>query len=211
MNPQLLIFDLDGTLVDSRKDLGSAINRMRRHYGLEPLPQELITSYIGGGARNLVERALQHSAVDIDTALDLYKRLYGSDLTTHTTTYDGVAEGLHELAQADHVLAVLSNKPGDASRAILRHFQLDGCFRSVIGGGDIKQLKPHPEGIRKLVSETGIDASQTWMIGDHHTDLAAADNAGVCSAFMEYGFGNRGGLAASVRFASFSRLVEFFS
>lgn len=207
---QLLIFDLDGTLVDSRRDLAVAINRMRNHYCLGPLSLEVVSSYVGGGARNLVERALRHTAVNVDEALELYKAHYDTDLITHTTVYPGVVEGLQKLVDAGHQLAVLSNKPGDASRSILGHFRVDRCFKSVIGGGDIGKLKPHPDGITKLVSETGVDTSRTWMIGDHHTDLAAAKNAGVYSAYVEYGFGDSEGLEANARFSSFSQLVQFF-
>ncbi|MFC1796945.1 HAD family hydrolase [Pseudomonadota bacterium] len=211
MKPQLLIFDLDGTLVDSRKDLASAVNGMRSRYGLQPLPLEVVTGFVGGGARNLVERALQQSDVDVDEALSLYKRLYNTNLTIHTTTYNGVAVGLKKLSGAGHQLAVLSNKPGDASREILRHFSLHACFRSVIGGGDIEKLKPHPDGIRKLAFETGFGTSRTWMIGDHHTDLSAAKSAGVFSALVEYGFGDSRGMEANARFTSFEQLVAFFT
>jgi len=98
-----------------------------------------------------------------------------------------------------------------ASRETLRFFDLDSYFKSVIGGGDIGKLKPHPEGIQKLLSEIGIGESRTWMIGDHHTDLSAAKSAGVFSAFVEYGFSDSRGMEANARFTSFEKLVSFFS
>lgn len=211
MKPKLLIFDLDGTLIDSRKDLAFAINRMRYRYGLEPIPLEVVTGYVGGGARNLVERSLERSNVKIDEALSLYKRIYNANLTIHTTTYTGVTAGLKELFKAGHQLSVLSNKPGDASRQILKHFGLSKYFRSVLGGGDIEKLKPDPEGIKTLVVEAGVPASNTWMIGDHHTDLSAAKSAGVFSAYVEYGFGDIRDMTADIHLSSFGELVEYFS
>ncbi len=104
MEPQLLIFDLDGTLIDSRRDLAAGINHMRAHYGLEPLPLETVVGYIGNGVRRLVEGSLQGAEVDIDEALRINKAYYYSHLTVHTALYEGVAEGVRRLAAAacDH-------------------------------------------------------------------------------------------------------------
>ena len=210
MLPQLLIFDLDGTLVDSRADLAASINHMRDGYGLEALPQEVISGYIGSGARDLVRRSLQGADLQVDEALRVYKTHYDANLAVHTTTYPGVLEGIPKLAHAGQTLCVLSNKPGDACRAIMRHFGLDGYFTRIIGGGDLERLKPEPEGVITCLEATGMDAGQAWMIGDHHTDLVVAKNAGVKSAYVSYGFGDRLDLEAVVNFASFSDLVDYF-
>ena len=210
-NPYLLIFDLDGTLVDSRSDLAAGINHMRRHFGLGELAQETISGYIGSGVRDLVERSLQGANVPIIEALNTHQAYYRSHLSVHTTTYPGVCDGIRTLSGAGHKLALLTNKPGAPSRTILTHFGLDTFFSSVIGGGDVEGLKPAPDGIFKSLDATGLDASRAWMIGDHHTDLVAAENAGVRSAFAEYGFGSRRGHEADAYFDSFSELVRFFN
>lgn len=210
MNTRLIVFDLDGTLIDSRADLAAGINHMRMHYGLEPLSLESISGYVGDGVRLLVERSLQGAAVDFEEALQINKDYYASHLIVHTTLYDGVAEGIPRLAEVGCKLALLTNKPGDPGRGILKHFGLDGYFSVIIGGGDIDKLKPEPDGVFKCMEVADAAASNTWMVGDHYTDLAVAENAGVQSAFVEYGFGDRRKYEASEKFASFAQLVEYF-
>ena len=207
---RLLIFDLDGTLIDSRADLAAGINHMRGHYGLGSLPLETISGYIGNGVRLLVERSLQGAEVDVEEAMRMNKDYYGSHLTIHTTLYDGVAEGIPRLAAAGHKLALLTNKPGDPCRAILKHFGLDQYFDSMIGGGDIEKLKPEPGGIFQCLENASMESSSAWMVGDHYTDLAVAKNAGVKSAFVRYGFGEERGYEPSVYFSSFAELVGYF-
>ena len=210
METQLLIFDLDGTLIDSRADLAAAINHMRGQFGLEPLSLKTISSYIGNGSRKLVERSLQGANVDIEEAMRLNKEYYGAHLTVHTTLYEGVAEGLRKLAAAGHKLAVLTNKPGDPSREILKHFGIAECFEAIVGGGDVPQLKPEPDGIFHCMKRTGIEKDRVCMVGDHYTDLAVAENAGVRSALVRYGFGEERGYKPNVYFASFQELVSYF-
>lgn len=210
MESQLIIFDLDGTLIDSRRDLAVGVNHMRTHYGFSLLSEDTVCSYIGDGVRRLVERALEGAEVDIDEALRINKEFYFSHLTVHTYLYEGVSEGLLQLVKAGHTLAVLTNKPGDPSRAILKHFGLEDLFSSVVGGGDVGRLKPAPDGLFRCLTAAQMDASQAWMVGDHHTDLAVAQNAGVKSAFVRYGFGEERGVEPDVYFASFSELVGYF-
>lgn len=210
MEPQLLIFDLDGTLIDSRADLAAGINHMRNHYNLDSLPLETVSSYIGNGVRKLVERSLCGADIDFEEALRINKEYYYSHLTVHTTLYTGVAEGVRRLATAGHELAVLTNKPGDPSRTILRHFEIDGFFAAIIGGGDVEKLKPEPEGVYRCIKLSGMNPARAWMIGDHCTDLAVAENAGIKSAFVRYGFGEQRDCKPDVYFASFSELVGYF-
>jgi phosphoglycolate phosphatase len=210
MNPQLLIFDLDGTLIDSRMDLAAGVNHMRRHFDLEPLPLETVVGYIGNGVRRLVEGALQGADVDADKALRINKEYYYSHLMVHTTLYEGVKPGIRRLTAAGHKLAVLTNKPGDPSRQILDGFGISDAFTEIIGGGDVAKLKPEPDGVHRCMETAGADAANTWMIGDHYTDLAVAENAGVKSAFVQYGFGENRGRKPDVYFASFSDLVGYF-
>jgi phosphoglycolate phosphatase len=210
MKNQLLIFDLDGTLIDSRADLAAGINHMRATYNLTPLALETVSGYIGDGVRKLVERSLQNASVDVDEALQVNIDYYFSHLTVHTTLYEGVGDGIQTLYEAGHQLAVLTNKPGEPSRKILRHFGLDEYFGSIIGGGDIPNLKPQPDGVFDCLKFSGIAVPDAWMIGDHCTDLAVAENAGIKNAFVQYGFGEERGYKPDAYFASFSELVEYF-
>lgn len=207
---QLLIFDLDGTLIDSRADLAAGINHMRAQFGLAPLAVETIGGHVGNGVRKLVERSLPEGGVDLDEALRMNLDYYLSHLTVHTTLYPGVEEGLRQLAQAGHPLALLTNKQGESSRAIMRHFGLDGLFGAIVGGGDVAHLKPEPDGIFHCLEHSGMDASSAWMVGDHYTDLAVAENAGIRSAFVRYGFGEERGHEPTAYFASFPELVGYF-
>ncbi|QHI69907.1 HAD family hydrolase [Tichowtungia aerotolerans] len=204
-----MIFDLDGTLAETRQDLASGINLMRAHYGLAPLDVETVTGYIGDGIRKLVERSLQGLDVDIDEAVALDKKFYAEHMFDETRLYPGAEEGLKALSA--HALAVLSNKPGDPTRAILKHLGVDGLFFRMLGGGDLPNLKPSPDGIEALLAESGISKENTWMIGDHHTDLEVAHNAGVKSGFVTYGLGHAGEFSADQTWSTFGELVDFFS
>lgn len=210
MTKQLLIFDLDGTLADTRADLATGINLMRAHYGLSPISMDAIESFIGDGIRKLVERSLQGAAVNLDEALALDKKFYAEHMLDETVLYPGVAEGLKKLAAAGHRLAVLSNKPGDPSRIILKHLGVDGLFLRIIGGGDLPRLKPAPDGIIALMQESGVLPENTWMLGDHHTDLEVAHNAGVKSGFVTYGIGHPGEFTPDQVWNGFGELVAFF-
>jgi len=210
MNTQLVIFDLDGTLIDSRADLAAGINHMRAQFGLAPLAVETIGGYVGDGVRKLVERSLQGAEVDLGEALEMNQDYYFSHLVVHTTLYPGVEEGIRKLADAGHKLALLSNKQGTSCRAILRHFGLDGFFCAIVGGGDVAHLKPEPDGVFLCLENAEIGASSTWMAGDHYTDLAVAKNAGVKSAFVRYGFGEERGYEPDLYFDSFSELASHF-
>jgi phosphoglycolate phosphatase len=211
MMPRLLIFDLDGTLVDSREDLAAAVNRMRADYGLPPLPVATVSGFIGDGVHRLVARALGEHPADLEQAVSRMKTHYDAHLHDRTVLYPGVGQGLADLHAAGHVLALVSNKVVAACEAILRHFEVLPLFALVLGGDSLPNLKPHPEPLLETMRRTGFDASRTWMIGDHVTDLEAARAAGVPSAFVTYGIGHPGVESATRRFDSFAELVRFFT
>ncbi len=210
MESQLIIFDLDGTLIDSRGDLTAGVNHARAHFGLAPLPVETVSGYIGNGVRKLVERSMQGAPVDLEEALRLNKEYYYSHLTVHTKLYDGVDAGLKQLVDAGHQIAILTNKPGGPSRKIMKDFALDHLFTAIIGGGDVPNLKPEPDGIFKCLDISGMDPSRAWMVGDHYTDLAVGENAGIRSVLVEYGFGEPREYKPEAQFASFPELVGYF-
>ena len=210
MEAQLIIIDLDGTLIDARADLMAGINHMRANYDLDPLSLEVVSGYIGDGVRKLVERSLQGADIDVDEALEINKAYYFSHLTVHTELYKGVETGIRQLMDAGHKVALMTNKPGDPARAILKYFGLADCFSAIVGGGDVPNLKPEPDGIFQCLEIAGVETSNAWMVGDHHTDLAAAQNAGIRSLLVEYGFGHAGGYKPTAHFASFPELVGYF-
>ncbi len=211
MERQLLIFDLDGTLADSRADLTTGINLMRDEYDLPPLSMEVVEGYVGDGIRKLVERSLQGADVDLDEALALDRAFYAEHMLDETALYPGVVDGLKKLAGTGHKLAVLSNKPGYPSRFILSHLGVNDLFFRIIGGGDVPNLKPSPDGIVELMKKSGMPSESVWMIGDHHTDLEVAHNAGVKSGFVTYGIGHPGEFVADQTWHGFEELVEFFA
>ena len=211
MKRQLLIFDLDGTLIDSRRDLATAVNLMRAHFALPPLPLETITSFVGDGVRALVKRALAGTDTNVDEAVRIQGPLYRAHLVEETTLYPGVADGLRALRGAGHVLAVATNKPTGPTETILWHFGLTALFAVRLGGGSTRHLKPDPEAIYSIMQRTRMAPADTWVIGDNHTDLEAARRAAVRSIFLTYGFGRRAAEEPTVTLDTFADLTRRFT
>jgi phosphoglycolate phosphatase len=186
---RLLIFDLDGTLADTKLDLALSVNAMREQLALRPLPPEVIAAYIGHGVTNLVRRALGEQGTEegVQQGLALFLEHYRHHLLDNTVVYPGVSEALEELQNC--ALAVLTNKPDDFSRAILAGLGIAHYFAFIYGGNSFQQKKPDPVGIQKLMSETGASPEQTLMVGDSDTDVLTGRNAGVWTCGVTYGFG----------------------
>ncbi len=190
--PQLFLFDLDGTLIDSRADLAAAVNAMRALHGLPALPLEKVASYVGDGVRVLAARALEGAAVDPDRAAREISAAYAEHLTDRTTAYPGVDAGLRALRAAGHDLALVTNKPAPHARRLMDHFGWTPLFAAILGGGDTAELKPSPLPLQTAMQRTGHGPETTWMVGDHHTDLEAARRASIRSIFLESGIGHPG-------------------
>lgn len=206
----LLIFDLDGTLIDSVGDLTTAINRLRADFHLTPLPVSTVRRHIGDGVRKLVERCLQGHPTDLDAALATYRRYYAHHMHDTTALFPGVADGLRQLHTAGCRLAVISNKQGDFCRALLDKLSVAELFCCVLGDGDTAHLKPDPEPLLEVMRRAGATPSETWMVGDHHTDLEAARRAGVRSLFVTYGLGETGAEKPDHTCSTFTAVVRFF-
>jgi phosphoglycolate phosphatase len=199
---QLVIFDLDGTLIDSRLDLVHSVNAALRHIGRPELPEDVIASYVGDGAPVLIQRALGGEAVDEATVrqgLEFFLNYYRAHKLDHTTVYPGVAEALAAIQNSDHAshasknggqrkLAVLSNKPVVPSRAIVDALGMGRFFSQVYGGNSFPSKKPDPEGALKLLEEHGVSARHAVMIGDSHVDVTTGRNAGMITVGVTYGF-----------------------
>ena len=186
---ELLIFDLDGTLVDTKMDLALSVNAMRQQMGLSPLPHEVITTYVGHGVGLLISRSLGENASDdvIQRGLALFVEYYRHHLLDNTTAYSGVPESLAELR--DRKMAILTNKPTDLSREILRGLGLASYFDFVYGGDSFPQRKPEPMGVWKLMEDLQMPAAKTMMVGDSDTDVLTGRNAKVWTCAVTYGFG----------------------
>jgi phosphoglycolate phosphatase len=186
----LLVFDLDGTLIDSRHDLADAANALIAERGGAPLPVDRITAMVGEGAALLVRRALTAAGLDADVeeALPRFLVLYGDRLLVQTRLYDGTRHALETLAARAN-LAILTNKPQQPTERILDGLDVARFFRWVIGGDTAHGRKPDPAGLRHLIATAGTRAAATVMIGDSVIDLRTARAAGVRLALVRYGFG----------------------
>ena len=185
----LLIFDLDGTLIDSKRDLANSVNATRIHMGREPIDDEVVSSWVGNGAPVLIRRAMgpQASEDEVERALAYFLAYYRDHMLDHTVLYPGVREGLDELRGARVPMAVLTNKPVRFSQALIAGLGVGDHFFRVYGGNSFDQKKPHPIGIDTLRDETGAAAEQTLMIGDSAVDVLTARNAGVPSCGVTWG------------------------
>jgi len=210
MTPQLLLFDLDGTLIDSRADLAAAVNRMRKRHHLRPLPLDTIASYVGNGVGMLARRSIQGAEIDPELATAKIAEAYAAHLTDATTAYPGVDEGLHALHAAGYTLALITNKPGVHARALCKYFGWTPLFTVLLGGGDTTELKPSPLPLQLAMERTGFAPADTWMIGDHHTDLEAARNAGIRSVFLENGIGHLSDLTPDNTYPGFEEFSAAF-
>ena len=186
----LLIFDLDGTLVDSKLDLAQAVNATRSHMGMSALENERVYSYVGNGAPVLIRRAMGAQATEpqVQEALEFFLEYYREHYLDFTTLYPGVREALDRLRDGGKRMAVLTNKPVRISRAILDGLGVSGHFFQVYGGNSFDLKKPDPVGVRTLMLEAGIPAERTLMIGDSGVDIQTARNAGIASCGVTYGF-----------------------
>jgi phosphoglycolate phosphatase len=187
---QLVIFDLDGTLIDSKLDLAHAVNAMRAHMRLEPLECELIYSYVGNGAPVLIRRALGPAAseAEVERALEYFLIWYGDHKLDNTRLYPGVRDALGRLKAAGIPLAVLTNKPVRVSLAIVEGLGVGECFFRVYGGNSFPEKKPNPIGVDTLMAESGAERARTLVVGDSGVDVRTARNAGVPVYGVTYGF-----------------------
>jgi phosphoglycolate phosphatase len=187
---ELLIFDLDGTLIDSRLDLANAVNATRAEMGKPPLEHSLVYSYVGNGAPVLVRKAMGPDAAEaeVQRALEFFLGYYKDHAVDDTRLYPGVRESLEQLHSAGMRLAVLTNKPVRISEAIMNYFDLGPLLFRIYGGNSFERKKPDPVGVDTLRAETGISAERTWMVGDSIVDMQTARNAGVKACGVTYGF-----------------------
>jgi phosphoglycolate phosphatase len=184
----LVVFDLDGTLVDSVRDLAESANELVEALGGSPLGVDSVARMVGDGAGMLVRRALSAAGVEVDlqAALARFLEIYDRRMLVHTTAYSGMPEALTLVGRRAR-LAVLTNKPQRHTLRLLEHLQLAGFFDEVIGGDAGFPRKPHPAGLQALMSNAG--GMPALFVGDSPVDAGTAESAGCAFAFARYGFG----------------------
>jgi len=194
---RVLIFDLDGTLIDSKLDLALSVNAMLEYMRRVPLSHDTIYSLVGNGAPVLVRRALTEGTVpheitdeQVDRGLAYFLSYYRAHMLDNTVAYPGVREALELLAQRP--MAVLTNKPVNFSRAILDGLGLSRHFRYVYGGNSFEKKKPHPMGVEILLRDLHSTAREAMMVGDSEVDVQTARNAGIWACGVSYGLGADG-------------------
>ncbi len=187
---KLAIFDLDGTLIDSKLDLVHSVNATRAHMDLEPIAADLVASYVGSGAPVLIRRLLgpDASEADVQRALSFFLDYYREHMLDNTYLYPGVREALDRLHVAGLQMAVLTNKPVRFSQALVQGLGLGSHFFRIYGGNSFEQKKPDPVGILTLLQESGVPKERTIMVGDSNVDIRTARNAQVMACGVTYGF-----------------------
>jgi phosphoglycolate phosphatase len=198
---KLVIFDLDGTLIDSRLDLVHSVNAALRHIGRPELPEDVIASYVGDGAPILIQRALGGEVVEetvVKKGLEFFLAYYREHKLDHTTVYSGIEEALASMLNlptphagndsASRRLAVLTNKPVKPARIIVQALGLGPFFAQVYGGNSFPTKKPDPAGAQHLLHELGAKPEETVMVGDSHVDIETGRNAGLWTVGLTYGF-----------------------
>ena len=192
---QLVIFDLDGTLIDSRLDLVHSVNAALRHIDRPELADEVIAGYVGDGAPILIQRALGAEATDkalVRKGLEFFLSYYREHKLDHTTVYPGIAQALAAIQRSSNgtprQLAVLTNKPVKPSRAIIEGLGLGQFFSQVYGGNSFPTKKPDPQGARQLLQESEVTPERAAIVGDSQVDVRTGRNAGLWTVGVTYGF-----------------------
>ncbi|NLF92301.1 MAG: HAD hydrolase-like protein [Oligosphaeraceae bacterium] len=209
MHKSIILFDLDGTLIDSLQDLTNAINYTRRCFSLLEHSVPDVKLFIGDGLLKLIQRAFADlpPQIDIQQPLQVYREYYLQHLLDHTCPYPGVLETLPLLAQ-QRLLGVVTNKPQQEAMQICTRLGLAEYFAVIIGGDTAANIKPHPAQLLLALQQTGAVREGSWMVGDHYTDLAAAAAARFRACFCAYGLGQKRQEYADLSINRFPELLQ---
>jgi phosphoglycolate phosphatase len=196
----LVMFDLDGTLVDTAQDIASALNATLSEAGLASLATEVVIGYIGNGAAKLIERALPPASAadprsDVAALVGRFKAHYAANVCEQSRVYPGITD-LLERVGAQVPLAVLTNKPGDLARSLLKALGIDGWFAHIIGDGDGFQRKPAPDAARWLIAQHNLSPTAAILVGDGLPDIQVARATGCAVAAVTWGYTSPAALQA---------------
>lgn len=193
----LYLFDLDGTLVDTRVDIAEAVNHVFQLHGRQTAQLTTVISWVGDGLDDMMAKAFDTDDAElIDQLVDEFRAFYGKHCTDFSHLYEGCDRTLSALQEGGAHLSVLTNKPEDLSREILRRLGALGYFEHVVGPTDAELRKPNPSNLLSLVRDVGTTTEKTLMIGDSRNDILVARNAGVASCGCTFGYAGRESLAA---------------
>jgi 2-phosphoglycolate phosphatase len=202
------LFDLDGTLTDTRDDLTLAVNLTRADYNLPPVDRDFVISLVGNGVKPLIEGAFAPLPESYEQILKRYKDHYAAHFLVNTKLYPEVEKTLKAMQSAGWKLGVVTNKPSIFAAPILEGLNAAHFFEAIVGGGDTENLKPHPEPLYLAAEKMGVVLdSRDWMIGDHITDLESGKNAGVQTCFCEFGMGETRGALYDVAIQQMDELL----
>lgn len=184
-----VIFDLDGTLVDTIADIHESLNCTLKHFGFPVLKLEMTKSYVGDGMRKLVERAVGEAnfSNEIETH---FRKIYSENIANKTKPFDGIPELLKELQKKQINSVVISNKSLALTEKIIKYFHMEEIINEWYGGDSFKTKKPSPEPVLKAMEKYNIKKEKALMIGDNHTDMLAGSSAGIKTCFCSYGYGS---------------------
>jgi phosphoglycolate phosphatase len=194
--PRAVVFDLDGTLVDSRRDIVGGVEVALRRHGVTPPPSDVIAGFVGDGARLLVARSLGfgHDDARVEPVLATYLDYYAAHPVEHTAAMPGALAALAALAMP---LAVCTNKPRAVTAGVLAHFGWASRFGVVVAGGDVTHNKPHPEPLLRIAEQLGLSAADLVMVGDGVQDVECGRAAGARTVAVLGGFGSEEKLSAA--------------
>ncbi len=195
-NKKLIIFDLDGTLINSALDLALSVNEMLDTLGRDTFDEKTIHGWVGNGAHTLVWRALSGdrevdttlTSSEIDHALKIFLKIYENNLCVATQPYHGVVETLHTLKKQNYTLAIVTNKPFKFVAPILEKLEMQGIFECILGGDSLEKKKPDPLPLEHVSQTLNIAIENTLMIGDSKNDILAANACGMESVGVTYGY-----------------------
>ncbi|MEE4253258.1 MAG: HAD-IA family hydrolase [Desulfuromusa sp.] len=206
-NLHYLLFDLDGTMVDSVPDLTLSLNLLRAELDCAPLLEKQVAPMIGDGVGALVKRALGENLYH-PVHRDRFMELYAEHLLDHTICYPGIEELLN--CHSADKMAIVTNKPYQLTMEILDGLELTRHFKVIVGGDSYSEKKPHPLPVIKALEGLGAVPEQAVMIGDHHTDLYSGREAGTATCFCAYGMGHTDGLATDFYAEQSTDLLKLF-
>ncbi len=201
--PEAFLFDLDGTLADTLGDIAATTNHVRARYGLAPLGRERVRAMIGDGARVLLQRALLDDAggraspaIDLDDAVRTYRQHHLEQCTATAVLYPGVRQHLEQLRTAGHGIAIVTNKPEEYARIVVRHLELDRLVPVLVGGDTLPVRKPHALPVLRALEQLGLGPVVATMVGDSANDVRAGRAAGTRTIAALYGYGTERELRA---------------
>ncbi len=206
-NIKYLLFDLDGTLVDSVPDLTTSLNLLRAELDCSPIQQEQVSAMVGDGVGVLVKRALGGELFHPDH-IDRFMQLYGDHLLDNTNCYPGITELLSSHPATK--MAIITNKPYQLTMQLLEGLDLIKYFKIIVCGDSYAEKKPHPLPVIKALEALGANPQLAVMIGDHHTDLYAGRKAGTATCFCAYGMGHSDNQTTDFRAEQSTDLLKLF-